>query len=319
MKSQSAEAPSDPEVGQGVRIYSTVLQGAGGTQIQALMREGGDRGVCAALYTAPPYDLHVPGMDVARLSLNLTPSCVTGGIDGDRTRSFDAHRYSLFLAPAGAEMRWRKEAPSRHLTIYFRPDLFADSDEPAVPLVRRQAFHNLIVPGLRPLADQLVDELRHGGPHDTDAADCLARLLLIQVSRHLGKTRQEPGGMDPTSIARLKDYVMAHLGERILVADLASHLGMPIDRFAWAFKARTGKSPHQFVVALRLQQAGDLLRTSRLPIADVALACGFASQQHLTNSLRRHAGVTPARLRQGGTPDGGPAPRECSGRPGDAG
>lgn len=93
MKSQSAEAPSDPEIGQGVRIYSTVLQGAGGTQIQALMRHGGDRCVCAALYTAPPYDLHVPGMDVARLSLNLTSpppaspaaSTVTVRADSKRT------------------------------------------------------------------------------------------------------------------------------------------------------------------------------------------------------------------------------------------
>lgn len=316
---QPSEALSDPEIGRGLRIYSTVLQGAGGEQVQALMRQGGDRKVCAALYAAPPYDLRVPGMDVARLSLNLTPSSVTGGIDGDRARSFDAHRYSLFLAPAGAEMRWRKEAPSRHLTIYFRPDLFAGSEAPPAPLARSQALHNLMVPGLRPLADQLVDELRQGGPHDTDAADCLARLLLIQVSRHLGKAREERDGMDTTSIARLKDYVMAHLGERILVADLASQLGMPIDRFAWAFKARTGKSPHQFVVALRLQQAGHMLRASRLPIADVAHACGFASQQHLTNSLRRHAGVTPARLRQGWTSGCAPEPQERSDRHRDAG
>ena len=32
-------------------------------------------------------------------------------------------------------------------------------------------------------------------------------------------------------------------------------------------------------------------------VAEVALACGFASQQHLTNAMRHHAGVTPARYR----------------------
>jgi AraC-like DNA-binding protein len=33
-------------------------------------------------------------------------------------------------------------------------------------------------------------------------------------------------------------------------------------------------------------------------IAEVASACGFSNQQHLTNAMQRHAGVTPARYRK---------------------
>jgi AraC family transcriptional regulator len=294
----SCNSAADHEVGQGVLTYSTVLQTAGGEQVKALMRDGHDRVVCAALYTAPPYALRVPGMDVSRLSLNLTPACVTGGIEGERPRSFDTHRYSLFMAPAGAEMNWRKESSSRHLTIYFRPDLFDGGEESATPLAMRQALHNLSVPGVRPLADQLVHELRRGGPCDPEAADCMARLLLIQVSRHLRKAQDGTEALSTSSMKRLNDYVLAHLGERILVADLARQVGMSIDRFAWTCKRQTGQSPHQYVLALRLQQARHLLRHSPVAVAEVASACGFSNQQHLTNAMQRHAGVTPARYRK---------------------
>jgi AraC family transcriptional regulator len=297
MDNSFRDGAADPGIGQGVQAYSTVLQSAGGEQVKALTGLARDRVVCAALYAAPPYDLHVPGMDVSRLSLNLTPARVTGGIVGERPRSYDAHRYSLFMAPAGAEMQWRKEASSRHLTLYFRPDLFDGDEESATPLAR-QALHNLSVPGLRPLADQLVDELRHGGPYNLEAADCMAHLMLIQVSRHLRRAQDGTKALGTSSMKRLNDYVLAHLGERILVADLARQVGMSIDRFACTCKMQTGQSPHQFVLALRLQRARHLLRHSSVAIAEVASACGFSNQQHLTNAMQRHAGVTPARYRK---------------------
>ena len=302
MKTRNTTPPGatavEREIRQGAHAYWTVLRGAGGEQVKALMPRGDTRAVCAALYAAPPYDVHVPGMAVSRLSLNLTPARVIGGADGERARSYDANRYSLFLAPAGAGMNWRKEASSRHLTIYFRADVFEGGDDSDSLLLRSQALHNLIVPGLSRIADPLFDELRHGGPHDHDAADSLARLLLIQVSRHLTKTRDEAKALCSQSMARLRDYVMAHLSEQILVADLAHHLGISINRFAWEYKAHTGQSPHQFVMSLRLQQASHLLRASSMGVADVATACGFSSQQHLTNAMRRRAGVTPARYRK---------------------
>ena len=91
---------------------------------------------------------------------------------------------------------------------------------------------------------------------------------------------------------------MAHLGERILVADMAAAVGMPSSRFAHAFTACAGLSPHQFVLGLRLGRALELLARTPLGLAEVAAACGFASQQHLTNQMRKRMGITPGRYRQ---------------------
>lgn len=285
------------EVRASVQSYASALHGTGGKEVKALMRTDTERPICAAMYSAPPYDLRVPGMTVSRLSLNLTPAPVSGGMADQSPRRYEASRYSLFFAPAGAEMKWRKEAPSRHLTIYFRPDLMDDGEGHRSPLAQQQALHNLNVPRIRSLADQLAEELRHGRSHDQEAVDSIARLLLVQVSRHLTKARDCAQSLNAQLIAILHDHVMDRLSGQVPVADLAHRVGMPVNRFSSAFKAWTGQSPHQFVLALRLREASRWLTQSSLGVAEIAHACGFSSQQHMTNVMHRLTGVTPARLR----------------------
>jgi AraC family transcriptional regulator len=295
-----AQRPVDGDsfVQRGVAAYAQALFVAGGKQLEALMRGGDGEAVCAALYMSPPYDLSVPALQVSRLSVNLTSAHVSGGIAGERRRNFDASRHSLFIAPAGAAMTWRKDAPSRHLTIYFRTDAFDNGDDVASPLALSQPLFNIGVPGIRAIADQLVGELNSPAIHHTEAADSLARLLLVNVARHLQRTPAPSQAIGPAALAQLRDFVMAHLTERILVADLARQVGLSPNRFAWAYKEQTGQSPHQFVLALRLEHACDLLRRSQLSLAGVAHACGFASQQHLTNAMHRRMGITPRRYRE---------------------
>jgi AraC-like DNA-binding protein len=290
----------DESVRRGIDSYARALGNAGGTQIEALMRGGDGPGVGVALYSAPPYQVNVPAMSVSRLSVSLTNTRTFGAIEGEKLRAFDPRRYALYLSPAGAPMTFRKDAPSRHLNIYFRADVFDQGDDVAPALAVSQPLFNLVVPGTRGLADQLVDELHQPTMLNADAADSLARMLLVHVARHLRRAPPLSRALNPTTLARLHDYVMAHLGERILVADLAREAGLSLDRFAVAYKEQTGQSPHQAVLALRLAHAADLLRHSKLSLADVAHACGFASQQHLTNAMHRHLGVTPRRFREAG-------------------
>jgi AraC-like DNA-binding protein len=289
----------DSGVQHGVDIYARALRSAGGDQVEAFVRGGEGRGLGAALYRAPPFQVSVPALPVSRLSVNLTHARVSGGIDVERLRHFDAGRYALFLTPAGAPMVFRKDVPSRHINIYFHAETFDDdSDTAASPLAMPQPLFNVAVPGIRGLADQLVQEMQTPGMLTADAADSLARLLLVQVARHLRRAPASSQTLSPAVLARLRDYVMEHLCERILVADLARQAGLSADRFAVTYKEQTGQSPHQFVLALRVAHACDLLTHSRLTVADVAHACGFASQQHLTNVMHRHLGITPRRFRE---------------------
>jgi AraC family transcriptional regulator len=147
-----------------------------------------------------------------------------------------------------------------------------------------------------------VAELDGNARHAAEAADSLARLLLVRLTRRRATEMQRAAALSPTRLARLREYVAAHLAERLLVADLAAAVGLAPNHFAHVFTAQMGLPPHQFVVEMRLQRAMELLAHTRLSLAEVAATCGFASQQHLTVQMRQRMGTTPGRYRQARSP-----------------
>jgi AraC family transcriptional regulator len=219
---------------------------------------------------------------------------VSGGIAGDRARNFDARRHTMFLTPAGHSVNWCKESPSSHLVIYFDADVFNDGGDNSLAV---PALFNATVPGAGQMIDQFADELRSPGLLSCEAADCLARLMLIRLARDIQRKSMACHALTPRMIARLRDYVGAHLGERILVADLARETGLSPNYFAQSFLQHTGSSPHKFVLALRVRRAAELLERTDCSLAQIAADCGFSSQQHMCNVLRRHLDTTPARIR----------------------
>ncbi len=290
-----AAGPRD-QVQSGVDGYRRVLLPVGGHEIRTLMRCGERAAVCTALYKTPPCDLHVPELPVGRLAINLTRSSVSGGREGEEGHDFAAERYSLFLAPAGVPVHWHKKSPSRHMTLFFHADVFDDGLD-STACLQTQWASNVQVPGIRNLVDALVDELGSPGIYDAEVADSLARVLLVRVARHLRLTSNSADPLTPRMLGELRDYVQANLSERILVADLANRVDLSPARFAALCREQTGHSPHQFVVSLRLASATDLLAHSCLSLAQIAQECGFANQQHLSNTMRRHLRTTPNRYR----------------------
>lgn len=104
------------------------------------------------------------------------------------------------------------------------------------------------------------------------------------------------GGLSAASLlpdlAALRRHVLAHPTRRIRVAELAGLCGLSISQFSRVFQRMTGRTPYAFVVAVRIE-AGQALLAQGRPIADAAIASGFADQSHFTRHFRRIAGVTP--------------------------
>ena len=294
----NADTETHATVRKAADAYAQVLATAGGKQLEALTHQGDRSTVCAAIYASPPYDLQVPALPVSRLSVNLTKARVNGAVGGERRRSYEALRYSMFLVPAGVPAAWRKDSPSRHLTIYFHPDALGGSGDDGAVLDQERPVFNLQITGIRQLADQLGAELDRPDTLTSEAADSLARLLLVRFARQLRDPGMVSNPLTPKVLAKLRDYVVAHLAERILVADLAREAGLSPNRFAHAFSEQARQSPHQFVLGLRLDRAAQLLRASNLNLVEAAHDCGFANQQHLCNAMRRHLGTTPSRYRR---------------------
>jgi AraC family transcriptional regulator len=73
--------------------------------------------------------------------------------------------------------------------------------------------------------------------------------------------------------------------------------GLSRFHFLRRFRAITGTSPHQYLIALRLGAAADRLRSSADPVTSIALEVGFNDLSHFHQLFRRSFGLAPRRWR----------------------
>lgn len=106
------------------------------------------------------------------------------------------------------------------------------------------------------------------------------------------------GGLTSAQLRRAREILVANSSGHILLADVARQCGLSRQYFTKAFKATTGLAPHRWLQQHRIDHAKQLLGKTSLPIADIAIRCGFADQSHLTRVFTTLAGLPPAAWRR---------------------
>ena len=94
------------------------------------------------------------------------------------------------------------------------------------------------------------------------------------------------------------DYIMAHLASDLSIAELARLAHMSPSSFKKAFTSTFDMPPGRYILTARLNAARQLLETSNTLVSDIAIACGFYDQSHLTKAFIRERGVTPGTYRR---------------------
>ena len=97
------------------------------------------------------------------------------------------------------------------------------------------------------------------------------------------------------------DYIYDHLGDRLLLSDLAEYTGLNSSYLSKLFAQETGTTFKEFVLNAKVTTAENLLRYSDFPSSEIALALGFSSQSAFISTFRKKVGVTPRAYRQKST------------------
>ena len=105
------------------------------------------------------------------------------------------------------------------------------------------------------------------------------------------------GGLAPARLRRVTELVHAKIEEELTLREMAQCVGLSTAHFSQMFRKSTGESPRQFVLRQRVARAKDMLCEAELRVIDVALACGFKTQQHFARVFRRICGVSPTEYR----------------------
>ncbi|MEM6352477.1 MAG: helix-turn-helix transcriptional regulator [Cyanobacteria bacterium P01_D01_bin.14] len=149
---------------------------------------------------------------------------------------------------------------------------------------------------------RLWQESVSGNPYGSlfaDGALLTLASVLLGLSEQQNLPQQRAAGILPKHfLVRLNEYIDAHSDAKLALTELAALAHMPVASFSQAFKATTGQSPYQYVLKRRIARACELLAISSLPLAEVAAACGFYDQAHLTRIFKKQLGTTPGVYRQ---------------------
>ncbi|WP_428659004.1 AraC family transcriptional regulator [Runella sp.] len=99
-----------------------------------------------------------------------------------------------------------------------------------------------------------------------------------------------------TQVIRAKQFIDSHFNDPIALQDMAKEAYVSKFHFLRLFKLIYGKTPHQYLTEVRIEQAKLFLQTD-LSIAEICFAVGFDSVSSFKGLFKRYTGVTPTAYR----------------------
>jgi transcriptional regulator GlxA family with amidase domain len=136
--------------------------------------------------------------------------------------------------------------------------------------------------------------------HGQAVAARAARLAVAPLSRDGGQAQfiRHEAPQSTESLAPLLEWMGSNLSKAMDVVSLARRARTSPRTFARRFREQTGTTPVQWLLTARVRRAQELLETSRRPIDDIALRCGFDSPVTFRARFRKLVGLNPSAFRQ---------------------
>jgi AraC family transcriptional regulator len=135
--------------------------------------------------------------------------------------------------------------------------------------------------------------------------EAVATQLTVHLLRNYASVRfreaGDKGRLSPGQARRVAEYIDSRLHEPLSLETLAGVAGLGVWSFTRRFRQSFGRAPHAYVierrVERRVERARGLLAQGLRPVKEIASACGFADQAHMTRVFQARLHTTPAALR----------------------
>src|SRR5450432_3014976 len=190
----------------------------------------------------------------------------------------------------------------RHLQLGISDAALMACSDGAYGEVELRPSRKFSDPRLSAMATAVHAEMVAGFPSGRLFLDSVEQAMAVMlVNGHAVRHRPVQiyrGGLGSARLRRINELVHAKMEDDLSLDDMAQSVGLSTAHFARMFRKSTGETPHQFVLRQRLERAKAMLRAPDARVLDVAIACGFKTQQHFAQAFREIWGVSPTEYRQ---------------------
>jgi AraC family transcriptional regulator len=215
-----------------------------------------------------------------------------------RRITFDAGL--MGLCPQHSEY-WIGTCDMTHVTMTISDEALMAVSDGAGSRIELRLERELVDPRLRALATAVDVERIAGFPSGRLFLDsieqALARALVVGYAVRDYSVRVYRGGLSPARLRKIKELVQEKLEEDLSLEEMARTVGLSTAHFSQVFRNTTGQTPHQCLLWYRVQRAKEMLRSAEMRVLDVAIACGFKTQQHFARVFRQMCGASPMEYR----------------------
>ncbi len=277
-------------------------------RVQAASDTLGWAGLAFRAYRHPAYDVEMPGIR-DYLVVRYRSGCA--GIH----RRFEGRWSRAAVVPGDLSLLTRSETTHWHWKhavdvdhVYLSEQLMSgvaqEMFDRALPDVRLHDLLKASDAAVHRCIEALAGEAAAGQPGSALCAQALGLELSVHLLRRFSSVVFRPqashGGLSATQRRQVEDCIEASLHEPLTLESLAGVVHLGVCTFVRRFRQTFGDTPHAYLVKRRVERARELLQHGRMPLKQVAAACGFSDQAHMTRTLRSHLQTTPAALRRGG-------------------
>ena len=220
---------------------------------------------------------------------------------GERRTELTEFRYvpGELILPHRHEGKWvgLMNAPYLELSI-SNAALMGASDR----VMELRMYRKFADARLRGLVSAVHAELISGFPSGQLFLDSVEQAIAVALVHGHATGRRavqtHGGGLGSTRVRRIKELVDARLEDDLSLDEMAQSVGLSTAHFARMFRKSMCETPHRFVLRQRMERVKAMLRDRATRVLDVAVGCGFKTQQHFAQVFRDMSGISPTEYRQ---------------------
>lgn len=114
----------------------------------------------------------------------------------------------------------------------------------------------------------------------------------------VGREMATPGAQSAGIIEDSIVYINDHLAQELTLEQLAAQASLSPFYFSRLFKRETGFSPHQYILAARINNAKFLLHSTGDSVKSICFTVGFTSESSFCTAFKKETGLTPSGYRE---------------------